>query len=65
MFWKTRVKAKEELNEQLNDFRHRRTAGLGTLFGPPDFQLEDSINDKSKELKIIEMILIPNIEPFM
>jgi len=49
----------------LSDFRHRRTAGLGTLFGPPDSQLDDSINDKAKELKIIEMILIPNMEPFM
>ncbi|XP_060844001.1 rho guanine nucleotide exchange factor 11 isoform X7 [Rhopalosiphum padi] len=65
VFWKARTKAKEELNEQLSDFRHRRTAGLGTLFGPPDFQLDDSINDKVKELKIIEMILIPNMEPFI
>lgn len=53
------------MNEQLSDFRHRRTAGLGTLFGPPDSQLNDSINDKLKELRIIEMILVPNIEPFM
>ncbi|CAH1732958.1 unnamed protein product [Aphis gossypii] len=65
VFWKARTKAKEELNEQLSDFRHRRTAGLGTLFGPPDFQLDDSINDKVKELKIIEMILVPNMEPFI
>ncbi|VVC42474.1 Hypothetical protein CINCED_3A018960 [Cinara cedri] len=65
VFWKARTKAKEELNEQLSDFRHRRTAGLGTLFGPPDSQLNDSINDKLKELRIIEMILVPNIEPFI
>ncbi|XP_025425512.1 rho guanine nucleotide exchange factor 11-like isoform X3 [Sipha flava] len=65
VFWKARTKAKEELNEQLSDFRHRRTAGLGTLFGPPDSQLDDSINDKPKELKIIEMILVPNMEPFI
>ncbi|XP_050528343.1 rho guanine nucleotide exchange factor 11-like isoform X2 [Daktulosphaira vitifoliae] len=65
VFWKARTKAKEELNDQLSDFRHRRTAGLGTLFGPPDSQLDDSINDKMKELKIIEMILVPNMEPFI
>ncbi|XP_050433576.1 rho guanine nucleotide exchange factor 12-like isoform X2 [Adelges cooleyi] len=65
VFWKARTKAKEELNEQLCDFRHRRTAGLGTLFGPPDSQLDDSDNDKVKELKIIEMILVPNMEPFI
>jgi len=65
VFWKARIKAKEELNEQLSDFRHRRTAGLGTLFGPPDSQLDDSVYDKIKELKVIEMVLVPNIEPFM
>lgn len=63
MFWKPRSKAKEELTEQLADFRQKRVAGLGTLFGPPDAQLEESIHDKSKEARIIENLLLPKVEP--
>nr|CAD7590724.1 unnamed protein product [Timema genevievae] len=65
IFWKARVKAKEELNEQLADFQQKRTAGLGTIFGPPDAQLDESIHDKSKETKIVESILLPKIEPYL
>lgn len=65
IFWKARQKAKEELNEQLADFQAKRTAGLGTLFGPRDSELDESIHDKAKELKIIEHILIPKLEPFL
>ncbi|XP_039278678.1 uncharacterized protein LOC111045203 [Nilaparvata lugens] len=65
IFWKARLKAKEELNEQLADFQQKRTAGLGMLFGPSDAQLEESINDKGKETKIVETILVPKLEPFL
>ncbi|XP_073986570.1 rho guanine nucleotide exchange factor 2 isoform X3 [Rhodnius prolixus] len=65
IFWKARLKAKEELNEQLADFQAKRTAGLGTLFGPKDVELDESIHDKSKEMKIIETILVPKMEPYL
>ncbi|XP_014249554.1 rho guanine nucleotide exchange factor 11 isoform X3 [Cimex lectularius] len=65
IFWKARQKAKEELNEQLTDFQAKRTAGLGTLFGPKDSELEESIHDKNKETKIIESILVPKMEPYL
>ena len=65
IFFKARLKAKEELNEQLADFQQKRTAGLGTLFGPPEAQLDDSIHDKNKEMKIIESILVPKMEAYM
>ncbi|KAI5704922.1 hypothetical protein M8J75_010069 [Diaphorina citri] len=65
VFLKARLKAKEELNEQLADFQQKRTAGLGTLFGPSDTQLEETIHDKNKEMKIIEQILVPKLEPFI
>ncbi|XP_066907035.1 rho guanine nucleotide exchange factor 12 isoform X2 [Halyomorpha halys] len=65
IFRKARLKAKEELNEQLADFQAKRTAGLGTLFGPRDAELDESIHDKAKELKIIENILIPKLEPYL
>ncbi|CAB0007583.1 unnamed protein product, partial [Nesidiocoris tenuis] len=65
IFWKARQKAKEELNEQLADFQAKRTAGLGTLFGPKDAELEESIHDKNKEMRIIESVLVPKLEPYL
>ncbi|KAF6215351.1 hypothetical protein GE061_010103 [Apolygus lucorum] len=65
IFRKARQKAKDELNEQLADFQAKRTAGLGTLFGPKDAELEESIHDKNKEMKIIESVLVPKLEPYM
>lgn len=65
VFGKARKKAREELNEQLLDFQQKRTAGLGTLFGPSDAQLDESIHDKSKEMKIVESILMPKLEPYL
>ncbi|XP_014614376.1 PREDICTED: uncharacterized protein LOC106792462 isoform X2 [Polistes canadensis] len=65
IFWKARNRAKEELNEQLADFQQKRTAGLGTLFGPSDPQLDESVSDKAKETKIIETYLLPKMEPYL
>ncbi|XP_031788329.1 rho guanine nucleotide exchange factor 12 isoform X2 [Nasonia vitripennis] len=65
IFWKARNRAKEELNEQLTDFQQKRIAGLGTLFGPSDAQLDESASDKSKETKIIETYLLPKMETYL
>lgn len=65
MFRKARLKAKEELNELLLNFQKKRVAGLGTIYGPPDAQLDEALHDKNKELKICEAILVPKLEPFM
>ncbi|XP_069677128.1 rho guanine nucleotide exchange factor 12 isoform X3 [Periplaneta americana] len=65
IFFKARLKAKEELNEQLADFQQKRTAGLGTIFGPPEAQLDESIHDKNKEMKIVESILMPKMESYL
>lgn len=65
IFWKARARAKEELNEQLADFQQKRIAGLGTIFGPSDAQLDESFSEKSKETKIIETYLLPKMEPYL
>lgn len=65
IFFKARYKAKEELNDQLADFQQKRTAGLGTIFGPPEAQLDESIHDKNKEMKIVESILVPKMEGYL
>jgi len=53
------------MNDQLADFQQKHTAGLSTLFGPPDAVLDESIHDKAKEMKIVESILLPKLEPFL
>ncbi|XP_023248166.1 rho guanine nucleotide exchange factor 12 isoform X2 [Copidosoma floridanum] len=65
IFWKARSRAKEELNEQLADFQQKRIAGLGTLFGPSDAQLDESACDKNVETKIIETYLLPKMETYL
>ncbi|XP_025601965.2 rho guanine nucleotide exchange factor 11 isoform X3 [Athalia rosae] len=65
IFWKARARAKEELNEQLADFQQKRTAGLGTLFGPTDAQLDESTNDKTREAQVIDTFLLPKMEPYL
>lgn len=50
IFWRARSRAKEELTKQLADFQQKRTAGLGTIFGPTDQTLAELYNDRSKEV---------------
>jgi len=35
LFWKARAKARKDLKEQLSEFRDKRVAGLGSIYGPP------------------------------
>ncbi|XP_021946876.1 uncharacterized protein LOC110844861 isoform X3 [Folsomia candida] len=64
VFRKARNKAKEEINKQLEEFCNKRTAGLGSMYGPPDNQLDESLHDKNKELRIVETYLVPRVEQF-
>lgn len=62
VFWKARMRCREDLNEQLADFRNKRSAGLGSIFGPADHLLEESMHNKPKELQIVENLLVPCLE---
>ncbi|XP_063911076.1 rho guanine nucleotide exchange factor 11 isoform X3 [Zophobas morio] len=65
IFWKARSRAKEELTKQLVDFQQKRTAGLGTIFGPTDQVLSEIYNDKAKEAKLYESLFLEKLEPFL
>ncbi|RZC41765.1 rho guanine nucleotide exchange factor 11 [Asbolus verrucosus] len=65
IFWKARSRAKEELTKQLADFQQKRTAGLGTIFGPTDQALSEIYNDKTKEIKLFESLFLEKLEPFL
>lgn len=62
VFLKSRKKAKERITEQLRDFQVKRTAGLGTIYGPSDAQLAEAKGDKLKEQKIFEETVLPKLQ---
>lgn len=65
IFWKSRLRAKEHITQQLDDFQVTRTAGLGTMFGPKDHQLAEAKGDKVKEQRIYEETLIPKLQQLL
>lgn len=65
IFLKSRKKAKDKISEQLRDFQVKRTAGLGTIYGPSDVQLAEAKGDKLKEHKIFEETVLPKLQNLM
>lgn len=62
LFWKARAKARVVLKDQLAEFRDKRAAGLGSIFGPPDQELKLCIDNRTKELQVIDELLLPLLE---
>ena len=62
LFWKARAKARVVLKEQLAEFREKRAAGLGGIFGPPDQELKMCIDNRNRELQVIDDLLLPLLE---
>lgn len=62
IFRKSRQRAKEHINQQIEEFKLKRTAGLGTMYGPADQQLFDAKGDKVKEQKVFEETLLPKLQ---
>lgn len=65
IFWKTRIRAKEFINGQLQEFQEKRIAGLGTMYGPNDNILMEAKGDKAKEQKVVEDYLIPKLQQYV
>lgn len=65
VFWRCRQRAKECIVKQLHDFQVKRTAGLGTMFGPSDQQLADAKGDKVREQRIFEETLLPKLQQLL
>ncbi|XP_061399926.1 uncharacterized protein LOC133335632 [Musca vetustissima] len=62
VFWKSRKKARDVICEQLREFQQKRTAGLGTIYGPTDAQLAEAKGDKQRELQIFEDTLMKKLQ---
>ena len=62
IFRKSRQRAKEHINNQIEEFKQKRTAGLGTMYGPSDQQLLETKGDKVREQKVFEETLLPKLQ---
>lgn len=65
VFFKSRSKARDYINIQLQEFQVKRTAGLGTMYGPTDQQLQNAIGDKVREQRIVEETLLPKLQQYL
>ncbi|KAH8401495.1 hypothetical protein KR009_005857, partial [Drosophila setifemur] len=61
VFLRSRKRAKDLISEQLREFQQKRTAGLGTIYGPTDDKLLEAKSDKLRE-QIIDKYLMPNLQ---
>ncbi|XP_055598943.1 rho guanine nucleotide exchange factor 11 isoform X3 [Uranotaenia lowii] len=65
VFYKSRNKARDYINIQLQEFQLKRTAGLGTMYGPTDQQLASAKGDKVREQRIVEETLLPKLQQYL
>lgn len=64
VFLRSRKRAKDIISEQLREFQQKRTAGLGTIYGPTDDKLAEAKGDKQRE-QIVDKYLMPNLQLLM
>ncbi len=62
LFWKARAVARRELKEQLSQLRDKRAAGLGGLFGPSELELRLCVDNRARELAVVEEYLVPMLD---
>lgn len=61
VFQKSRSKARDIVNRQMEEFQEKRTAGLGTMYGPSGPELASAKGNKQSETKIVEDFLMPKL----
>lgn len=62
IFQKARSRARDMINRQMEEFQEKRTAGLGTMFGPSAQDLAAAKKSKVSEQKIVEDFLMPKLQ---
>ena len=62
LFWKVRSRARDTLKVQLDDFRAKRAAGLGNIFGPADTELRLCDESPDRRAAVITDCLVPVLE---
>lgn len=61
VFQNSRLKARDIINRQMEEFQEKRTAGLGTMYGPSGPELAAAKGNKQVETKIVEDFLMPKL----
>lgn len=61
VFQKSRGKARDVINRQMEEFQEKRTAGLGTMYGPSGPELSAARGNKQSETRIVEDFLMPKL----
>lgn len=61
VFQKSRARARDTINRQMEEFQEKRTAGLGTMYGPSGPELAASKGNKQSETRIVEDFLMPKL----
>ena len=62
LFWKARALARKEIKRQLEEFNERRAAGLATLYGPAEAELRACVDNRQRELAVVDEYLTPTLE---
>lgn len=65
IFQKSRAKARDIINLQMEEFQEKRTAGLGTMYGPPAGELQQAKGNKQVEQRIVEEHLMPKLQQYL
>lgn len=61
VFQKSRARARDIINRQMEEFQEKRTAGLGTMYGPSGPELASAKGNKQSETRIVEDFLMPKL----
>lgn len=61
VFQKSRSKSRDVINRQMDEFQEKRTAGMGTMFGPTGPELAAAKGNKQAETKIVEDFIMPKL----
>ena len=64
LFWKARTKAKNELKNQLATYNETLARGMSRIFygAASEADLRQCIDNRNKELQVIDQVLQPHME---
>ena len=64
LFWKARTKAKMELKNQLSTYNDTLARGMSRIFygSASEADLRQCIDNRNKELQVIDQVLQPHLE---
>ncbi|XP_040569446.1 uncharacterized protein [Lepeophtheirus salmonis] len=62
LFWKVRLKCRKDIKYQLLSFCEKKDNGLGGIFGHSELELRQCIDNRNRELQVIDNLMIPLLD---